>query len=241
MSAPRPVVLVTGAALRVGRAIATHLAGLEYDVAVHYHRSEGQARETVEKCRARGAKSHWVGGDLSEPASPAALVERVIASFGRIDALVNSAAVMLRTPLETLTPDQWDYIMSVNVRAPFFLSLAAAARMPEGGAIVNIGDHLAEESWGQLVPHGVSKAALVAVTRHLAKQLAPRVRVNAVSPGAVLPPTDWDADARKRLGDATLLQRLGTPEDVAGAVAYLLRAPYVTGHVLVVDGGRQVR
>lgn len=241
MSTPRPVVLVTGGGRRIGRAIAIHLAGLEYDVAIHYHGSEAGARETAEKCRARGVKANWFGADFSDPASVQMLVERVKASHGRIDALVNSAAVMLRTPLETVSTAQWDQIFAVNLRAPFFLSLAVARLMPDGGAIVNIGDHLAEESWAQLAPHGISKAAVISMTKHLAKQLAPRVRVNAVSPGAVLPPDDWDAGARKRFTDDTLLQRLGTPEDVACAVGYLLRAPYVTGHVLVVDGGRQIR
>ena len=241
MTAPRPVALVTGAGQRVGRAIAVHLAGAGYDVAVHFHRSEGGARETAAKCRARGVRAVWFGADLAEPGAPDMLVERTVASLGRVDALVNSAAIMLRTPLETLTPAQWDHIFAVNLRAPFFLSLAVARVMRDGGAIVNIGDHLASESWGELVPHGVSKAGVAAVTMHLAKQLAPRVRVNAVAPGAVLAPTDWPADARERFTEDTLLRRLGTPEDVAGAVAYLLGAPYVTGHVLVVDGGRQIR
>ena len=241
MTTPRPVVLVTGGGRRIGRAIAVHLASMEFDVAIHFYRSESGARETAEKCRARGVKAHWYGADFGEPQAAQMLIERVHASHGRLDALVNSAAVMLRTPLETISTTQWDQIFAVNLRAPFFLSLAAAQKMPDGGAIVNIGDHLADESWAQLVPHGISKAGVVAMTRHLAKQLAPRVRVNAVSPGAVLPPADWDNDARKRFTETTLLQRLGTPEDVAGAVGYLLRAPYVTGHVLVVDGGRQIR
>ena len=241
MSGPRPVVLVTGGGRRIGRAIAVHLASMEFDVAIHFHHSESGARETAEKCRARGVKANWFGADFAEPASVQMLVERVKASHGRIDALVNSAAVLLRTPLETLSVAQWDQIFAVNLRAPFFLSLAVARLMPQGGAIVNIADHLADESWTQLAPHGISKAGVIAMTRHLAAQLAPRVRVNAVSPGAVLPPDDFDHDARKRLADDTLLQRLGTPEDVAGAVGYLLRAPYVTGQVLVVDGGRTVR
>jgi pteridine reductase len=241
MTPPRPVALVTGGGKRVGRAIALHLASMEFDVAIHFHRSDAGARETMEKCRARGVRANWFGADLADPASAQMLVERVKASFGRIDALVNSAAVMLRTPLETVSAAQWDQIFAINLRAPFFLSLAVSRAMADGGAIVNIGDHLADETWSTLVPHGISKAGVVAMTRHLARQLAPAVRVNAVTPGAVLPPADWDDAARKRLADDTLLRRLGTPEDVAGAVGYLLRAPYVTGHVLVVDGGRQIR
>ena len=169
------------------------------------------------------------------------LVERVIASMGRVDALVNSAAIMLRTPLETVSPAQWDRIFAINLRAPFFLVARRVAR--DGGRWF---DREHRRPFGArivagLVPHGVSKAGVEALTRHLAKQLAPKIRVNAVSPGAVLPPSDWPADARERFTEDTLLRRLGTPEDVAGAVAYLLSAPYVTGHVLVVDGGRQIR
>ena len=241
MTAPRPVALVTGAGRRVGRAIAVHLAGRDYDVAVHFNRSEGAARETVEKCRARGVKAQWFAADLSDPSNAGMLVERVIASFGRLNALVNSAAVMLTTPLQTISVAQWDQIFAVNLRAPFFLSLAAERAMPEGGSIVNIADHLAEESWPQLVPHGISKAGIIAMTKHLALQFAPRVRVNAVSPGAVMAPNDWPVEARERFVQDTPLKRLGTPEDVAGAVAYLLAAPYVTGQVIVVDGGRHIR
>lgn len=232
--------LVTGAGVRVGRAIALQLADAGYDVAVHYHRSESGARDTAERCRARGARAPWFSADLSDPSAGQMLVERVVASLGRIDALVNSAAVMIRTPLESVTAPQWDQIFAINLRAPFFLSLAVSRVMPDGGAIVNIGDHLADEWWGQLVPHAISKAAVVPMTRHLARQLAPRIRVNAVVPGAVLPPDDWEEESQAEFAAATPLRRIGTPADVAGAVEYLLSAPYVTGHVLYADGGRHL-
>jgi pteridine reductase len=237
----RPVALVTGAGERVGRAIAVHLAGEGYDVAVHYYSSESGARETSARCRARYARAPWFNADLSDPSAAQMLVERVMGSLGRLDAVVNSAAIMLRTPLESLTPAQWDQIFAVNLRAPFFLSLAASHVLPDGGAIVNIGDHLADEEWAHLVPHAISKAGVATLTRQLARQFAPRIRVNAVTPGAVLPPADWAADAQAEFAAATPLGRIGTPEDVASAVAYLLRAPYVTGHNLVVDGGRHLR
>lgn len=240
MNANRPVVLVTGAGDRVGRAIAVHLAGEGFDIAVHYNRNEAGARETSARCRGRSARAPWFGADLSERDAAQMLVERVVASLGRLDALVNCAAIMLRTPLDTVSPSQWDQIFAVNVRAPFFLSIAAARVMAEGGAIVNLGDHLAGESWGQLVPHGISKATIPPMTRHLAAQLAPRIRVNAVVPGAVLAPEDWPATSQAEFAAQTPLRRLGTPEDVASAVAYLLRAPYVTGHTLAVDGGRHL-
>jgi pteridine reductase len=241
MSSLRPVVLVTGAAHRVGRAIAVHLAESGFDVAVHYRSSASDADAAVEACRAHGAKAQGFAADLGNPETPDVLVQSVTTAFGRLDALVNSAASMAITPLDSVTPAEWDAVFAVNLRAPFFLSLAAGRVMAEGGAIVNLADHLAEDSMRRLVPHGISKAGVVAMTKHLAKQLAPRIRVNAVEPGAVLPPADWADDARERFIRETPLKRLGTPDDVAAAVLYLLRASYVTGHVLVVDGGRRVR
>jgi pteridine reductase len=237
----RPVALVTGAAHRVGRAIAIHLAESGFDIAVHYRSSANDAAGVVDECKARGAHATAFRADLSDTAAPDSLIAAVMTACGRVDALVNSAASMAITPLETVTPAEWDDVFAVNLRAPFFLSLAAARAMPDGGAIVNLADHLAEDSMQRLVPHGISKAGVVAMTRHLAKQFAPRVRVNAVEPGAVLPPPDWPDEARDRFVRETPLQRLGTPDDVAAAVLYLLRAPFVTGHVLVVDGGRRVR
>ena len=241
MSDTRPVVLVTGAGRRVGRAIALHLAENGYDVALHFNRSADGAVETARECAARGARAERFQADLSDAAAPDALVDRVVADAGRLDALVNSAGVMIAAPIDALTPSQWDRTFAVNVRAPFLLSRAFARVARDGGAIVNLGDHLAAESWAQLVHHGVSKAAVIALTKQLAVQLAPTVRVNVVTPGAVLAPEHWPESSQKKFADETPLRRLGTPEDVAQAVLYLLRAPYVTGHELVVDGGRHLR
>jgi len=153
--------------------------------------------------------------------------------------LVNSAATMMRTPLDTVTPEQWDEVFALNLRAPFFLSIAAARAMgAQGGVIVNISDHMGFESWPAFVPHGVSKAGVSAMTRALAAALAPRVRVNAVAPGAVLPPEGWPAAEQERYAKETPLARIGTPDDVIGAIRYLIAATYVTGETLFVDGGR---
>lgn len=240
MNSVRPVALVTGAAHRLGRVIALRLAESGYDVAVHYRSSPGDAESVVRECRVRGAKAEMFAADLADRTAPQSLIGAVHGAFGRLDALVNSAASMTPLPLDTVTPGQWDAVFDVNLRAPFFLCLAARRVMAEG-AIVNMADHLAEDSMPRLVPHGVSKAGIVAMTKHLAKHFAPRIRVNAVEPGAVLPPADWPDAARERFVRETPLQRIGSPEDVADAVLYLLRATFVTGHVLVVDGGRGVR
>jgi len=235
------IALVTGAGQRVGQAIALALGAEGMRVAVHHHASSDGARKTASALRGLGAESATFAADLRDPAAPDRLIADVVRHFGRIDLLVNSAAVMQRVALEAVTAGDWDTTLAINARAPFFLSLAAARAMGErGGAIVNIADHLAHESWPMLVPHAISKSALEAVTRQLAVQLAPRVRVNAVAPGAVLAPDGWPAAARKKFEEETPLKRLGSPDDVAQAVVYLASAPYVTGHVLYVDGGRHL-
>lgn len=236
------VALVTGAGQRVGQAIALALGAEGYRVAVHYNASADGAKKTAAALRGLGVANKVFAADLSLPDTPAVLAEQVAAHFGALDLLVNSAAVMRRLSLDTLTTAEWDETMAVNARAPFFLSIAAARAMGErGGAIVNIADHLAHESWPMLVPHAISKGAVESMTRQLAAQLAPRVRVNAIVPGAVLAPDGWPEDAQQKFVSGTPMKRLGTPDDVAQAVVYLASASYVTGEVLFVDGGRHLR
>ena len=233
------VVLVTGAGRRVGRAIALGVAARGARVAAHFHGSPEGARETVALIERAGGTASAFRADLAEPDAPRTLVDDVAGAFGRLDMLVNSAASMLRTPLESVTPAEWDAVFALNARAPFFLSLAAARAMgAAGGAIVNISDHMGFEPWPAFVPHGVSKAAVTAMTHALAAALAPRVRVNAVAPGAVLAPEGWPPAERERYEQATPLRRVGAPADVADAVCYLLAAGYVTVETLFVDGGR---
>lgn len=237
------VALVTGAGRRVGRAIALALATEGMRLAVHYNRSEDGAAETVGLARERGAEGRTFAADLTRPESPAQLIDEVTGAFGALHVLVNSAASMERTPFGEVDPGRWDAIFALNLRAPFLLAQAAAPRIREqgGGVIVNIADLAAFESWPAYLPHGISKAGVVHMTRGLARVLAPDIRVNAIAPGAVLLPDDWDDRAAQRLIDTTPLGRLGTPEDVADAVLYLLRADYVTGETIVVDGGRRAR
>lgn len=210
-------------------------------VAVHYHASDEGARETARLIREAGGEAITLCADLSDPRAPEQLIEQTIEQLGTLDVLVNSAAVMIRTPLPDVTPAMWDEIFALNLRAPFFCARAAAMRMTDGGVIINIADLAAFESWTGYIPHGASKAGVVHITRALAKALAPGVRVNAIAPGAVLLPDDWtDADAQ-RLVRTTPLGRLGSPDDVAQAVLYLVDARYITGETIVVDGGRHVR
>lgn len=233
------VALVTGAGKRVGRAIALALAEAGARVGVHYHRSAAEARETIRAIRAAGGDAHSFRADLSCVGEPMRLVSDVATHFGRLDVLVNSAASMRRTPLARVRERDWDEVFALNLRAPFFCSMAAVRAMGRrGGAIVNISDHMGFESWPDFVPHGVSKSAVAAMTRALAAALAPRIRVNAVAPGFVLAPEGYSAAKRRAFARATPLRRIGTPRDVAAAVVYLATAPYVTGEVHFVDGGR---
>jgi pteridine reductase len=236
------VALVTGAGRRVGRALAEALGRERMRVGVHFHASAGGAREAVAAIRESGGEGKTWQADLREALQCARLVDEVAGHFGGIDVLVNSAAIMVRTPLSEVTPATWDAIMAVNLRAPFFCAQAAAHHMKQaGGAIVNIADLAGLEVWPAYVPHGVSKAGVIHLTRSLARALAPGIRVNAIAPGTVLLPDDWtDADG-ERLRRTTPLQRHGTPDDVVAAMLYLLTADYVTGETLVVDGGRHVR
>lgn len=237
------VALVTGGARRVGRAIALALAGRGVRLAVHYHASRSDADIVVREARDAGAADAFaIAADLRRVDAAERLVRDVVARFGALDVLVNSAAVMLRTPLPDVTVEQWDDIMALNLRAPFFCARAAAAAMrPGGGAIVNIADLAGLESWPAYIPHGISKAGVIQMTGALARTLAPHIRVNAVAPGAVLLPESWSADDAARIARTTPLGRIGTPADVSQAVLYLLDADYVTGETLVVDGGRHVR
>ncbi len=211
-------------------------------VIVHYHGSADGADETVRLVRQRGGTASGIRADLREVADSAQLIDRTLEVAGRLDALVNSAAVMLRTPIGETSVAQWDAMFALNVRAPYFLAQRAApALRASHGSIVNIADLAAFETWPAYVPHGMTKAAVVQMTRALAHALAPEVRVNAVAPGVVLLPDGWSDDDAERLRRTTPLQRLGTPEDVAGAVVFLIEADYVTGEVIKVDGGRHVR
>ena len=246
MTAERPfrgkIALVTGGARRVGKAIAYALAWRGADIALHYGASADEAQVTAQELRELDVRVELFAADLLDPAAPGALLDRVVESMGGLDVLVNSAAMMLRTPMGQVTVDDWERMFALNVRAPFFLAQAAAPRLAErAGCVVNICDLAAYETWPAYVPHGITKAALVQATRALARTLAPGVRVNGVAPGAVLLPDEWDEATARRLADTTPLKRVGSAEDVAEAVAYLCGAEYVTGEVLIVDGGRHVR
>ena len=236
------VALVTGGGRRVGRALAEALAERGAAVAVHHNASSTGADEVVQGIEARGGTACALGADLTRPDAPRQLVDAVAKRLGGLDVLVNSAAVMVRTPFGEIEPDAWDSMFALNLRAPFFLSQAAAPLLRRAnGCIVNIADLAAFETWPGYVPHGITKGGVVQMTRALARVLAPEVRVNAIAPGTVLLPDDWSPADAARLDETTPLKRQGSPADVARAMLYLIEADYVTGETIIVDGGRHVR
>ena len=239
-----PVALVTGAARRIGAAIARRLHAAGYDVALHCHRSREQADALAAGLeRERAGSTLVLQADLAGFDRLPELVAHTVGRFGRLDALVNNASTFEPTPLGTITPAHWDRLFASNARAPLFLAQAAAPHLAaQGGAIVNLVDLYAERPLAGHAVYCMAKAALLMATRALALELAPRVRVNAVAPGAILWPEDGgDPAARAAMLARTPLGRTGTVEEVAGAVRWLLQdAGYCTGQVLHLDGGRML-
>ena len=239
-----PVVLVTGAAKRVGAAIARTLHGHGYQVVIHHRKSSAEAEALQSELeQARPDSTLVLQAELSEFDRLPELIAKTIGHFGRLDALVNNASAFYPTPIGTATPKHWDELFDSNARAPFFLSQAAVPHLQNShGAIVNLVDIYAERPLKNHTLYCMAKAALVAMTLSLAKELGPEVRVNGVAPGAVLwPESGKDYADRAALIANTALQRAGTPEDVAEAVRWLLMdARYCTGQIIRVDGGRSL-
>ncbi len=235
--------LVTGAGKRIGQAIAIGLAQSGCDVAVHYHGSAKGAEETARAVRGTGRRAELLRADLSDAAAARGLADQAARAFQRLDVVVNSSGVMVRQAVEAVTPESWDATLDLNLRAMFFVSQGAIPHLRRAkGKIVNMADIAAMEPWPAYVPHCVSKAGVVMLTKALARALAPDIAVNAVAPGAVLLPEDWDEQAREHIRETTPLERLGSPADIVVAVRFLLAGTdYATGTVLVVDGGRLIR
>ena len=235
--------LITGAGTRIGQAIAIGLAQSGCDVAIHYHGSAKGAEETARAVRSARRRAELLQADLTDAAAARGLADQAARALKRLDVVINSAAIMVREPVETVTPESWDATLDLNLRAMFFVSQGAVPHLRRAkGKIVNIADIAGMEPWPAYVPHCVSKAGVIMLTQALARALAPDIAVNAVAPGAVLLPEDWDEEAREHIRKTTPLARLGDPADVVAAVRFLLAGTdYVTGTVLVVDGGRLIR
>ena len=237
------VVLITGAARRVGKVIALAFAAKGARIAAHYNTSASEARRALEGVKSlSGADADLFRANLMDAHAPQKLADAVARRFGAIDVLINSASIYERTPLALATAEDWDRHMAINARAPFLLAQACAPWLKRSeGLIINIGDWAAHRPYADYAPYCASKAALLCANKALAKALAPEIRVNAVLPGPVLAPEAMTEAERKKVSEATLLKRLGTPEAVARACVYLAEgADYSTGAELTVDGGRLI-
>jgi pteridine reductase len=240
------VVLITGGARRVGAAISRRLHAAGANLVIHYRSSSAEARALKDELvKSRSGSVALIQGDLLKAAHLSSLIKDALKAFGRLDALINNASSFYATPLGEVDDKAWDDLMGTNLKAPLFLSQAAARELKKNhGSIVNIIDIHAEFPMKSYVVYNTAKGGLVALTRSLARELGPEVRVNGVAPGTILWPDDeaWKDDlARQRIMNQTALKRVGEPDDIAKTVEFLLTAaPFITGQVLAVDGGRSV-
>lgn len=246
MNSPSPVALVTGAAHRLGAHTARRLHSRGWNLVIHYRSRQEQAKALANELnKVRDNSAITLQADLSRPDQISPLAENAIAAWGRLDGLVNNASVFYPNPTEQANGDDWDTVMGTNLRAPFFLVQACLPALRQsGGAIVNLIDIYSQRPLADHPLYCASKAGLAALTRSWAKDLAPDVRVNGVSPGAILWPegdAGMDPQQQEAILSKTPLQRTGEPDDIAGAIAFLIcDAPFVTGQILAVDGGRSL-
>lgn len=239
--ADQRVTLVTGGARRVGAAIVRAFAAKGDAIVLHHGSSPIEAEQLAAELRGQGTPVHIVAADLRDASAPARVIDEAMRAFGKLDVVVSSASVMLNQPFDSVTSDEWDAVCDVNLRAPFFLSQAAARVLPDGGCIIHMCDHLAQEArFPHLIVHQATKAGVANLVTTLAGALAPRIRVNGVAPGLVLKPADMSEEKLAAFLRDVPMRRSGTPEDVAHAILYLVEASYVTGTVLKVDGGRHL-
>jgi len=230
------VALITGSAKRIGREIALEFARRGARIAVHYRSGEAEAKQVAGR---DGAAFH---ADLRDGTAVENMFLGIEATFGGLDILINSASVFSPATADDATPADWDLQMDINARAPFFLAQRAARLMRARGAgkIINIADVAGELIWQAYLPYSVSKAALIAVNRGLAKAFAPDIQVNAIAPGPVLFPDYYTEEQKQAAIDRTLLKRAGSPQDIVNAVMFLIENDYITGEIIHVDGGRHI-
>jgi pteridine reductase len=236
------IAIVTGGAVRLGKFLALALAREGARLVIHYNSSAGPAEETVAEIEALGGEALDVQADLSQPSQAAGIVERAAEHFGQVDILVNSAAIFERADLAHTTEDLWDRQFAINLRSPFFLSQAFAAQVGKDRAahIVNVADWRGIRPDTAYLAYSLTKAGVLSMTQALALELAPNIRVNAIAPGAILPPPGKGEAYFDKLVGQIPLRRVGSPAEIASALLYLLNADFVTGETIFVTGGEHL-
>lgn len=237
------VALVTGGAVRVGRAIALGLAKEGVKIGLHYNQSFEKAKQTKSEIESLGGEALLVQGDFSKVAQIDNVVNRCCQQFHRIDILINNAAIYFKTPLGETSEEQWDRFLDINLKGPFFCAqyVSEVMKKQESGKIVNIADVAGISPWPCFIPYSCSKAGVISMTKGLAKALAPNIQVNAIASGTVLIQEDPTGKLEKEVKELTLLKRIGKPEDIVNTVVYLLKgSDFITGEVITVDGGRHL-
>lgn len=236
--------LVTGAAKRVGREIALGLARRGANIVVHYNSSASDARRTVDEIKALGVDAIAVRANQANARQVRDAVGKAVKHFHNIHVLVTSAAVYRKTPFDTLTEEDWDYHIDANLKGPFLFALEVGRHMKArrlAGKIITFADWSAIRPYANYLPYCVSKAGVICLTKSLAKALGPKVQVNAIAPGPVLLPPDFTKAEIQEVIDATVVKRLGSPEDIVNSVVFLIEgSDFITGHTLLVDGGRLI-
>jgi NAD(P)-dependent dehydrogenase (short-subunit alcohol dehydrogenase family) len=231
--------LVTGGAQRVGRAMVLGLAKAGANVVINYHSSSEQAMETAAEAEALGFQAMPVQADVSDVEQVRRMADQVFERFETVHVLVNNASIFKQTPFPTVDFTDWHRVTGILINGSYYCSSVFSPGMLKygQGVIVNIVDLSAWEPWPNFSAHSVGKAALLALTRQLALELAPKIRVNAIAPGPVLPPLDYSPERIARTAKKTLLDRWGTPEDIVKALMFLIDSDYITGQTIIVDGG----
>lgn len=240
MQIPDSVVLITGAATRVGRRVGLHLAGMGAHIAFSYYLDDEPWREAQAEFESFGREAFPMKVEVRDASQVRRWVSGAVEKLGRLDVLINNASIWLRSPFLEITEADWDLALDVNLKGPFLCAQAVAPVMlgQGGGVIVNLADLSAFQVWPGYAHHAASKAALVSLTRSLAVELAPSIRVNAIAPGTVLLPENAPPEKREWAVGNSLLKRIGSPDDVARMAAFLIESDFLTGGVYFVDGGR---
>ena len=242
MQIKNAVILISGAAMRVGRAIALELAQKGAKISFSYYIQDEPWQETMSEIKNLCGECLATQTEIRNPAEVKNLVNKTMDHFGRIDVLINNASVWLKSPFLEISEDEWDLALDINLKGPFIVSQTVAPYMIDQGqgVILNITDLSAFQTWPGYAHHAASKAGLVSLTKSMAVELAPEIRVNAIAPGTVLLPDDHTPEKKKWAEEKSILKRIGSPEDVAQLAAFLIESDFITGSVYFVDGGRSL-